>query len=186
MLLTFLRYRYTKARMSAYVNGECTPETRRFIARQIDSDPCCYDEYMRVREIKAQLEAEMPRLGRPEDAQLSAIWANIQSEMVQPAPEPVLQARIRLRPRYSLGYSVAMLLLAIIMLTPFAYDGQKSAPSGIAQQPMPEATAAVMTPSADSTTEASAIVVAAQTDPSETRTRPPQFNTPAPRTPPQS
>ena len=41
-MLHYLRYRYVKMQMSAYINGELDARTRRIVARMIDQDPRCY------------------------------------------------------------------------------------------------------------------------------------------------
>lgn len=187
MLLKFLRYRYAKARMSAYIEGTLPPDTRRFVARQIESNPRCYQEYMRLRQLHEQLKAEIPRFAMPDDTQLDTMWAHIQSEIAISKPVATPR-RIALRPRFSLGYSVAMLFIVIIMLTPVAHSAAKTVPVPIVERPLPEATEAINTPSAAGITERAAnaktVEIAAQTTNTHApHTRLPAYNTPEPRTP---
>ena len=122
MLLKYLQYRYVKARMTAYLDGELPVKTRRFIARQIDENPLCYQEYIRTKQTRQELERTLPVFGKASTGQLDNLWANIQEELNQPETKTLLQRR----PGYSLSYGVAMLVLAIIMLAPFAIDAGRA------------------------------------------------------------
>ncbi|MEM9951190.1 MAG: hypothetical protein AAF846_06315 [Chloroflexota bacterium] len=184
MLIKYLQYRYVKARMMAYLDGELSLQTRRFIARQIDENPLCYREYISAKQTHQELKQSLPTFGTAQDSQLNAIWATIQQEMTQPAPISTPQ-RTRLQPSYRLSYSVALLVLGIILLAPFAIDVSRSQPVPIAQ-PLPddtlEITLPASTPEADSQMIAFAVETYAQIG-ATSRPNIPLQNTPAPQTP---
>lgn len=81
MLIAFMRLRYCKANLTAYVNGQLSPRARRRIARYIDIDAACYAEYVRQRELARELNHSLPYIGQPTQPQLDRIWGAIQAEM---------------------------------------------------------------------------------------------------------
>ncbi|MEO1287730.1 MAG: hypothetical protein AAFV93_08170 [Chloroflexota bacterium] len=182
MLIKYLQYRYVKARMMAYLDGELSLQTRRFIARQIDENPLCYREYISAKQTHQELKQSLPTFGTANDSQLDAIWATIQQEMAQPAPT---SQPTRLQPSYRLSYSVALLVLGIILLAPFAIDVSRSQLVPVAQ-PLPddtlEITLPASTPEADSQMIAFAVETYAQIGVTS-RPNIPLQNTPAPQTP---
>lgn len=184
MVIEYLQYRYVKARMTAYLDGDLTPKARRFIARQIDENPLCYREYISAKQTHQELERILPTLGKADAGQLDAIWANIQSELVQASPEPRQRT---LQPQYRLSYSVALLVLGILMLTPFVIDAGRSQLVPVAQLPAPDeailqVTSAVATPYPDAQAIAFAVQTASETRATVDASIPLQ-NTPAPQTP---
>ena len=135
MLLKYLKYRYVKARLAAYLDGELPASTRRFIAREIDENPLAYREYLRAKQSKQELERVLPTFGKAEAGQLDAIWTNIQGEL-QKEERP---AKVRrLRPQFSFAYGIAMMLVAMLILAPFAFDAQRVSAASVPSQPSPE------------------------------------------------
>lgn len=134
MVLKYLQYRYFKARLAAYLDGELPVKTRRFIARQIDENPLAYQEYLRARQTKQELESSLPIFGKPEIGQLDAIWANIQDELQKEARPSLTK---KLRPHYSLGYGLAVMLIALLLLAPFALDVQRVTASAAPNELVP-------------------------------------------------
>lgn len=182
MLLNYLRYRYVKARMTAYLDGELSDKARRFIARQIDENPRCYDDYIRARQSKQDIERHLPTFGQAEANQLDNMWAAIQAEMKQPQ-EKLTPIQPLQRPSYSLSYGVAVLVLAVILLTPFALNSNRLVTEPIAQQPAPEETALI---TSEATDAPAMVALISETDVQMQSTRDTQIplqNTPAPRTP---
>lgn len=184
MLLNYLKYRYVKARMTAYLDGELSIRSRRFVARQIDENPLCYREYILAKQSKQELERTLPTFGKADTPQLEKLWANIQAELNQ--ADEVMPKQVMRRPSYSLSYSVAVLVLAIILLTPFAIDVSRASISPIPEQPSPEDTVGVTsragTPAPDSTAIALAVDTTVQVQ-TTAQSEIPLQNTPAPRTP---
>lgn len=180
MLLKYLQYRYVKARMTAYLDGDLPVKTRRFIARQIDENPLCYQDYIRAKQTRQELERALPTFGKPESGQLDNLWANIQLELNQPE-FVVVQSR---QPYgYSLSYGVAMLVLAIIMLAPFAIDAGRSSLLPVSHA-LPEQVAELALSAATPDSEVRAVAIAVNTEvQSSTVSSVPLQNTPAPRTP---
>ena len=134
-MLSYLRFRYVKARMTAYISGELPTATRRFIARQIDEDERCYKEYIRQRQTKNELERVLPTLGRSDETQLSNIWANIQTELNRPA-ETIVTVR---KHSFQLGYGLVIVAMTIALLVPLSFDAQSvNAQDVPTQQPMPQ------------------------------------------------
>lgn len=186
-MLNYLRYRYAKARMAAFVDGQLPQNTRRFVARLIDEDPRCYQEYIRLRENKQTLERDLPRLGRPDAGTLDALWHSIEQEMTAPAdPAPAAT-----RQRYavlSLRYGVGVLLLLWALILPALWSGGTASPvQSMTRQPSPvrnitltPATAAQDTPEAAPTL----VALMAQTETHATaKLETDLHNTPASATP---
>ncbi|MGB7340954.1 MAG: hypothetical protein WBC91_18800 [Phototrophicaceae bacterium] len=182
MIIKYLQYRYVKARMGAYLDGELSPQSRRFIARQIDENTRCYRLYIDSKQTKQELERYLPSMGKPQTGQLESLWLNIQSELHQPQ-----QRTVHRQPKYSLSYGVALLVLAIMLLTPLALDTRLAYSTPIADYALPvidtaQITSAITTPDAN----VQVIALAHQTDIHLGATRQatvPLQNTPAPRTP---
>lgn len=145
-MLTYLRKRYAKARMAAYINGEVSPAMRRFIAQQIDTHDDVHRCYTQHRAAKRELERELPTFGRASEMQLDALWTSIQTQLNQ--PEPAATAPVRATPRYSLGYGLAMVLCAMALLLPLSMDATRAQASFTPQpqHPSPEFTEVATTP----------------------------------------
>lgn len=180
MLLKYLQYRYVKARMNTYLDGDLPVKTRRFIARQIDENPLCYQDYIRAKQTRQELEHSLPSFGTPQVGQLDNLWVNIQAELNQP---DTVTAHPKHPYGYSLSYGVAMLLLAFIMLAPFAIDAGRSSLSPVSHA-LPEQVAELALSAATPDAEVRAVAVAINTEvQSRTVSSIPLQNTPAPRTP---
>lgn len=80
MMMKTLRYRYCKARIAAYVDGELSRRARARVARYIDADPACYALYANQRDHVRNLQAEIAPPD-PSPLQLDRIWTAIQREM---------------------------------------------------------------------------------------------------------
>lgn len=179
MILKYLRYRYVKARMTAYLDGELPVKTRRFIARQIDENLLCYEEYIRARQTKQTLERELPTLGRAGNKQLDNIWANIQSELQAPETRPVVAHR----PRFTWGYGLATIVLAMILLAPFALDVSRVHVT-VPQHPLPDFAVTQTSPARNAATHATSVAFAQDTRVQSTDDLSAQLqNTPEPNTP---
>jgi anti-sigma factor RsiW len=135
MLLKYLKYRYVKARLAAYLDGELPAKTRRFIARQIDENPLAYREYIRARQTKQVLDDALPSFGKAEAGQLKAVWANIQSEL-QNTEKPMRSRPVR--SHFSFGYGLAVAFFALLLISPFAFDAHRVSASSVPSQPSPE------------------------------------------------
>lgn len=124
-----LKYRYCKARMAAYLDGELSLDARRRVSRYIDECPDCYREYVRHRELRRELSYRMPLFGMPRTGQLERIWAGIQ--------ENVQNTSGYARPRYDIRYSLVALALALAFLLPMALLGEDMAAAITVTQPTP-------------------------------------------------
>jgi anti-sigma factor RsiW len=178
-MLKYLRYRYAKTKMTAYINGELSANTHRFVGRLINEDERVYQEYIRQRQTKQKLERELPIFGRPDAGQLNAVWANIQAEMSKPDTPPAS------RPRYSLSYAVAAVMFALAVLIPFAFDASHASAAASPQESVPETveftTPDTKEPNAQPTSVAVAAAVQTQAQVTDEVNADIQ-NTPAPRT----
>jgi anti-sigma factor RsiW len=180
-MFKYLRYRYAKTKMVAYINGELAPHTRRFVGRLINDDARVYREYILQRQTKQQLEHDLPIFGRPDAGQLNAVWANIQAEMSKPVSQQV--PALGQRPRYGLSYGVALAMFILAVLLPFAFDASH-ANTAASQSSVPETveftTPDTQKPNAQPTSVA--LVVQLETQATDDVASEIQ-NTPAPHTP---
>ena len=97
MFVAFMRLRYCKANLAAYINGQLSPRARRRIARYIDIDAACYAEYVRQRELARELNHSLPYIGQPSQPQIDRIWGAIQAEI---SPNAATSASQRPTPHY--------------------------------------------------------------------------------------
>ncbi len=136
-MLNYLRRRYAKARLAAYINGELSPSTRRFVAEQIESSPDVYQAYLAHRGIKRELERELPVFGQPEPDTLDALWASIESRMQQ--PELLSEsAGTHQRPAgLSLRYGLALMCCVLMFLLPLTLDTGAVQAASMIQTPQP-------------------------------------------------
>lgn len=126
------KLRYCKSRMSAYIHGELSPQSRRRIARYIHECPQCYAEYTRQNQMARELRSELPGFGRPTRGQLDRIWAGIEAE-IAPAPQRSRSRRGGWRP-YKVGYGVVALALLLAVMLPAA---MRSDAQDMAAPPIP-------------------------------------------------
>lgn len=167
-MLQYLRYRYVKARMTAYINGELSQPARRYVARQIDSDAHCRAEYTRQQAIKEAVEYKLPAMGRPEKVQLDSMWANIQTQLADNSLHEVPANAHAMQPTYSLGYALAVFLCVFGILLPFSFkvDGSEAI---IVEQPVPQTEIEVAVTSVDATQQVDRVVAfASWTQPGST------------------
>lgn len=118
------KHRYCQVHMAKYLSGDLSDVARRRIARFIDECQDCYDEYLRQREIRDQLQRNLPVLGRPDAQRLDSIWMSLQSEL---APAGAAKSPATgLMGNTPMGQSLFMVLLAAILLLPLSIGLQTS------------------------------------------------------------
>lgn len=179
-MLKYLRYRYAKNRMAAYINGELSVTTRRFVARMIDSDERCYQEYVSQRQKKQELERDLPRFGQADKQQLSTMWAAIQAEMNTPSPATLRPTK---RP---VTYRLALIVTVLLLVLPFVWSNASPATAVLPQQPSPELLSTQTAPSLLRLTAPTLVALVTLNDHQATdAARPDLQNTPAPHTPAQ-
>jgi len=181
-MLRLLRVRYARARMSAYVNGELPPNTRRFVARIIDEDQGCYEAYLAQRRVQDELQRTLPLVGSPRSGQLDSLWQQISAEMAAPeAQTPAVRGE--LQPSYSLGYGLAAGFLLLLLALPYAVNVGAVSASAV-PHPQP---AQIVTEEAPISEPGAAVTptgIALRTDAQGTQlARNELHNTPAARTP---
>lgn len=125
------KYRYCKARMTAFLNGQLSPESRRRIARYIDECQDCYDEYQRQRDLMREFEAQLPTFGKPNNDQLSRIWTGIQAEVFAPAEAP--RKRRRVHWVYQARCGFAALTVLFTLLVPFMIQDDNFTQAAVTQ-----------------------------------------------------
>jgi hypothetical protein len=180
-MLQYLRYRYVKAQISAYVNGELNPRARGMVARMIERDERCYAEYRRTVELHAELKRELPQIGKPAPEALGMIWSNIARELASETP-PLVGRRSNLK--YRLG--VAGTAVIALVLLPLMVGTGARAERFVPVQPLPEMLTGVTAPADDGFfMRATPVAYLYETD--SLATRGVMFaglqNTPAPQTP---
>jgi anti-sigma factor RsiW len=114
------RYRYCKARMAAYLNGELPIDVQRRVGRYIDQCDACYQEYTRQRALQRELQATLPALGTPGDERLSRMWAGIQQNLHSPPRQR--QSAFQLR------YGLATLLMLVLVFSTLLISGPSVSP----------------------------------------------------------
>lgn len=178
-MLKYLRYRYAKIKMAAYINDELPPNTRRFIGRLINDDERVYNEYIRQRQTQRELERQLPIFGRPDAEQLDSMWANIQTQLNTPhSPTVALNAT---RQFYSLSYGVALGLCVLALMVLLTLDSGKAS-AAVASRLLPE-TVEFTTPDTPPV-KLTSVAVAVRIDTLATdEVAAGLQNTPAPRTP---
>lgn len=183
-MLNYLRYRYAKARMPAFVNGELPPKSRRFIARLIDDDSRVYQDYIRQRQTKQELERQLPTFGRPDSGQLDALWTTIQTQISSKDTADSVSRSVS-PSRYPVGYGLAMILCVVALSIPLTFDSTKASASSLPQQPQPEIAVTLTTPSRDTpAAEPTTVAYVAETQPHATDNLASDLqNTPEPNTP---
>ncbi|MCU0499558.1 MAG: hypothetical protein MUF87_19585 [Anaerolineae bacterium] len=129
MVLAFFRYRYCKAHMVAYLHGELSPQARRRIGRIIDHDPACYAEYVRQRDLMAELDRQLPLVGQADPRALRRMWGAIQQEL-QGHHAPMRRLRWR--------YGVAGVLLMMILVMPLTMGNSQPTLARSLLQPAPQ------------------------------------------------
>jgi anti-sigma factor RsiW len=140
--------RYCKSRLTAYIQGELAPKSRRRIARHLDECSSCYMEYVRQRDLSDQLAVRVPVIGQPKAPQLQKIWAGIQADM-QP-PKRTARRRYPYQARYGL-VALAMVLVLLVPLilgnrnVPFSVPSQPAPPTAVTQAPRSSASESPMT-----------------------------------------
>jgi anti-sigma factor RsiW len=130
-MLKYLRYRYAKIKMAAYINGELPIHTRRFIGRLINDDERVYREYIRQRQTQRDLERQLPTFGRPDAEQLDSMWANIQTQLNTPETPAVT------RQFYSLSYGVALGLCVMALMILLTFDSGRAS-AAVSARHLPE------------------------------------------------
>lgn len=116
-MLRMFRLRYCRARMADYLDGRLSLHARRRIAHYIDTDPACYAEYVHQRELRRELTASLPRVGKANPTRLDALWTAIQADLRPNAPRRVIHPTLLpFRARYGFA-GMALGLLVMLPLT---------------------------------------------------------------------
>jgi anti-sigma factor RsiW len=130
------KFRYCRAQMTAFINGELNEKSRRRLARYIDECPDCYTEFKRQRELQRQLINQLKDFGGPRPGDLDRLWSTIQVNLRSP--------HISNRPTYSLRFGAATILLFIALILPLTlYEGGITLAA--ATQPPPNASQSIAT-----------------------------------------
>jgi anti-sigma factor RsiW len=126
--------RYCRANLDAFLDSTLALRARRRVARHIDSCPTCYDVYTRRRQMRRELQQNIPLVGRRHTPDFDRIWSAVRVELPRP------QAR---HTRYRYGF-VALLLL-VALLVPFTM-GNHELTRAVPVPPVPETEASTETP----------------------------------------
>lgn len=180
-MLGYLRYRYVKAQISAYVNGELNPHARRLVARMIEQDERCYAEYRRVVDVHTELKRELPQIGKPAPEALGVLWENIARELASEA-RPAMGQRGSLKTRIG----VAGTAVFALVLLPLMIDTRSRAEPVVPAHPLPEMVVSSTAPADDGlSTQATQVMLLFETDADVTKdvAMVGLQNTPAPQTP---
>lgn len=131
-----LSCRYTRSRMTLYINGELPPHVRRRITQHLDTCATCSARYVRERELTQQLKSRLVYVGQPGAPQLRRLWSKIQADMYGGSmPRPAYR-RI-----YSARYGLVALGFVLVLLVPLTL-GNRNVPYNVPLPPAPELSAA--------------------------------------------
>lgn len=109
-----LTCRYTRARLTAFINQELPASTRRYVARHLDHCPACRAHYKAQKGVRQTLMIEVPRLGQPAPQTLATLWTQITADLQQPAPTVTVTATRRPM-LYGIAAGAASLMLLASM-----------------------------------------------------------------------
>lgn len=135
ILTDAIRIYYGKSRMVKYVNNDLPPAARRRVARYIDRYPSCYAAYRQQQDAAREMRAALPGVGLPEKQTLDRMWSAIQDEM-QYRPDARRQSRLE-AVLFRLRYGVVGGSMALLLLLPFAFNGNRVAFALSLSQPAP-------------------------------------------------
>ena len=108
MNLNFIVCHYCQTHIDAFIDGTLHLRARRRVGRHIDNCTACYRVYVNRRELRRELQASMPLVGRDHIPDFDRMWGAIRAELP------------RSRPRYTqFRYGLVMLLLLLVMVVPF-------------------------------------------------------------------
>ena len=138
-----LKCRYTRSRMTAFINQELPINARRYVARHLDECAACRAQFEAQKTLRQTLMAEVPRLGQPSVGALQNVWARIADDLQAPAPAPVRT------PFRTAACGFAAALFGLGMMLPLA---AQFAP--VDAQPRPLRPAPVVETNTDTTSEA--------------------------------
>lgn len=130
-----LKCRYTRAKLPAFVNRELPARTRTHVAQHIDECEDCYRAYVHQRHLAREVMQGLPTFGTPTEPALDRMWTNIEQEMARPAAASWPPRRL------SLGYGLAVLALALLLMLPATMNGvyaQTWTPASIPAPVVPE------------------------------------------------
>lgn len=175
----WLRQRYAKMRMPAFLRGDLPLRARRYVARQVDADPLSYADYTQERQLADELARRLPTHGRPNQATLNRVWSRIQADLAHQPAADARAASVRL-PRFRLRYSLVMLVMVVALLLPLMLDNHMVS-AAVPSPAAPEQ--AHLTPTAHRATVAAQPTIVALvelTEPGRDRWHKLPANTPAP------
>lgn len=138
MFIAFMRLRYCKANLVAYINGQLSPRARRRIARYIDIDAACYAEYVRQRELARELNHSLPYIGQPDKPQLDRIWGAIQAEMSPTAPAQRPQPHYLQVKRANARFGLVSIAFGLVMALPFTLGNSHVSALYVPTPPVPQ------------------------------------------------
>ena len=150
MIRNFLACGYCQARLDAYLDDTLNPRARRRVARHIDSCPSCYRVYVQRRELRRELQNEVPLVGRDHEPDFGRMWAAIRADLPRPKPRYA---------QFQLG--LVALLLLLVMMVPFMMGNHELA-RALPPQPQPHEESAAQT--AESTEPVAVATVAATSE----------------------
>ncbi|HVU10763.1 MAG TPA: zf-HC2 domain-containing protein [Phototrophicaceae bacterium] len=142
--------------LPGYIQRDLTPKQRERVSRHLNTCSECYAAYEEQRVIVRELAINLPRIGS-DHAPLDQIRAAVMAEIAQPKP-PRRTARLQAR------YSVAVLVLMVMLLLPWTFRSYAAEPPPT--QPRPE----------NATPSATVMVVASATEAANTLTATLQSN----------
>lgn len=144
MVFRFLICRYVHLQLDAFLDSRLSPRVRRRVVRHIDTCPACYQAYARQRDLRRDLQATVPLVGRGAAPDFDRMWSAIRTELPRPQPR---QTQFR--------YGLVMLLLVMALIVPLTM-GNHDLTRTVPEHPMPQTEASTQTP--DRITEPDIIV----------------------------
>ncbi len=127
--MTALTCRDCRGLLPAYIDRELLTAARSRVAAHLDGCDRCHADYVRQREMAADLRADLPALGRLDAGRAGVLWSAVQHDLVTPrrAALPFSQGRM----------SLVVLLVAAALVLPWLVSTGRLAALSLPLPPTP-------------------------------------------------
>lgn len=128
-----------QTQMIAYLNRELRPSMRERMARHLDTCPVCYARLMQESQLAAELQQEIPLVGRGHTPGFDQVWSAFRRDARTSSARSSFTQSIR--------YGWAVLAVAVMLVIPMTMGAQQVTLASAPTQPSPMQIAQQSTPS---------------------------------------